>query len=122
MTARAIVRAGRGDQRTVVRWIGHMETIPIIRPRSRIINMTVHAVAAAGRNTGLQGRNSRMAEAAGAVMGDIHRRVGGGSRIVTVKTEGRPAGHIIKGHVIDIAVNGQFLVRMAVQAMDRSRC
>ena len=112
MTARAVIGAGRGDQGAVVRRIGDMES----PPRD---GMAGDAVTAAGRNTGLQGRNSRMTERAIPTMGDIHRRIGGHTRVMTVETEGRPAGHIGGRHMVDTAVRCQFLVRMAVQAVGR---
>ena len=78
--------------------------------------MAVGAVA--GRNTRLQSRNGGMAEGAISTMGDINRRVSGATRIVTVITwtcESYIPGH----HMVNTAVYGQFLVRMASQTVGR---
>ena len=77
MTAYAVVRASGGDQVAVVRCNRQMGDIPCS-------GMAVGTVA--GRNTGLQGRNGGMAEGAISTMGNINRRVGGCTRIVTACT------------------------------------
>jgi hypothetical protein len=79
MTACAVVRAGGGDQVAVVRGNRQMGDIP----RS---GMAGGAIAAAGRNTGLQDRNGCMAEGAISTMGDINRCIGGTTWIVTACT------------------------------------
>ena len=48
--------------------------------------MARHTIAASGRNTRLQVRNGRVAEAAVAIMGDVYRLVVGSTRIVTART------------------------------------
>ena len=131
----AVMSLGGGaDQRVVVtigtarRWnlhqrgvagrVGEMNHFP---RNTGVWTMAGHTVATTGRNISLQGRDGRVTEGTISVMGHINRRVGGRTRIVTVETEGRPAGHIAGAdrHVVNAAVDGQVLVQMAVQAMGR---
>ena len=106
MTAGAVVRAGRGDQAAVIRGIGRMGGYPCSW-------MTGRAFAAASRDTWLQVRNGRMAEAAIIHMRSGHRRISGCTRIVTGQACSTDC-HVVERHMVDIAVNGQVLVRVAI--------
>jgi len=109
------VAAGRRrdlDQRVVGRGVDRVNDIPGA-------GVAGEAVAAANRDPGLKGRNGRMAEATITEMGHGNRRIGGGARIVTVHTGGRSTDHVAERQMVDRAMHGQLLVRMAIQTMGR---
>ena len=68
------------------------------------------AVAAAARDTGLQGRGRRMTVGARPKMDHCNRSIGGHTRIVTGLASGCTEGHIAQSAMVFIAVNGQQLV------------
>lgn len=81
--------------------------------------MAGDAVPATGRKPGQQVRYGRVTERAVPKMGNINRRILDRARIVTVQTRSRSASHIPGRHMVDAAMRGQILVRMAIQAMGR---
>jgi len=68
-----------------------------------VAGMTGGAGAAVGRDTRLQGWNSRMAEAAIAAVGDINRCILGAARVVTIIAR-TCQGYITGRDMIDTAV------------------
>jgi hypothetical protein len=79
--------------------------------------MAVSTVTASGRDTRLQVRNGCMTEAAIAIMRYINRSVFSSTRIMTITTWAHTEGHISGSYMVDTAMNRQFLVRMASQAI-----
>jgi len=82
--------------------------------------VTIHAIAAVGRNAWLQGRNSCMAEGAIATMGDINRGICCTARIMTAGAC-RPVvflssadGHVCGRDMVDTAVS-RCLVGMTIE-------
>ena len=82
-----------------------------------IAGMAGGAGTAADRDTRLQGRYRRMAEAAIAAMGDIDRRIFGAARIVTI-VAWAGQGHVTVSDMVDTAVSRR-IGRMAIQAVSR---
>jgi len=103
--------AGRCDphQGTVIRGRDRVSRFPIIR-------MAGEAVAAAGRDTGLEVRNRGVTEGAITQVGYGDRGIGGRPRVVTGHTGSRSAGDIAARHMVEIAVSRQ-LGRMAIQTV-----
>ena len=61
-----------------------------------------------------------MAEGASAIVGYINCSIFSATRIMTITTWGHTERHVSCSHMIDTAVRGQLLVRMAVQTMGRT--
>lgn len=92
--SRAAVEGGM----TVGRRTGHIAT-----PQGMFAcRVTAHAVAATGRDAGLQIRDGRMAQATIAIMGDIDRFIGGAARIVTAGA----AGPVVLLYTADSHISG----------------
>jgi len=75
------------------------------------------AVAAAGRDPGLQVRSGGMAKAAITIMRHAHRGICGRTRIVTIRTRAGES-HISGGHMVDTAV-GRRPGRVTIQTVGR---
>jgi len=60
-----------------------------------------------------------MAQGTVTVMDDGHRLVHATARIVTAQAWRRANGNITERHMVGTAVNGQILVRVAIQAVGR---
>ena len=84
-------------------------------------DVTERTITATGRNGCLQGRADGMAVGAEAVVGGHNGAVHCVAGVVTTKTRGGAAGDITLGNVINVTVDSQFLVRVAIQAVGRVR-
>jgi len=103
---------GHGHQRIVVRGDAGVGDVPAA-------GMAGRAITAAGRNTRLQRRYSRMTQGTVRQVGRNRGSVNHRTSIMTVQTRGRPAGNIAKSHVVNRTVDRQVLVRVTAQAVGR---
>ena len=130
VTVRAVlqVRIRSGTDQSVVmaaRTAGsrRLDQVAVIRGRRKVgdvpgCRVAGGAVCGAGRDTLLQCRHRRVTERAVRTMSDLYRRIDGRAWIMTIGT-GRGQGHVTGRHMVDTAVHGQVLVRMAIEAVGR---